>query len=424
MVGGSVGNRFAEWMDLRISYSDPSGLFRQFLAALLRGLPDDTGLDPGMFLGWSDPFPGEERFSFGPDLAEEAASHLWKMVYAGLLEVTRAEQGRPLLVLTRLGTALLSDDDVESAREERLFVVQPNFEVLADPCSLAAAGEEISPFVELVTADRTFSLRFSRESVRRGIHHGHSIPSCCQALCRHATHEVPENVLDTIQEWAAEYHRVRLRPGLLIQVDTDEQAEMLRHSPVFKLIREEISPRSFWAAMEDRTEIKRRLTGLKMDVDDEPPRVREDDEDLTEIRPVQGLSRLRTREATPECYPVGSFEPAEEVLREILQSYEIVPPGGGAGGPGGGDRSPGSGEPHKIRAAVSEALRTERPLRLTLFQRGGRPPETQIVSPICWGPDRGRFSFYAHQSGGAERLWRLDEILDASLLPEDTPFDM
>ena len=412
---GSFRSRFSFWMDLWMLFSDTAPLFRQFIAEVVRQLPDDVGLNPGMFLAWSDPFPGKRVFSFGGSLAREAGVHLWKMVYAGVLQVMRGPQGQPLLVRTRLGTTVLAGDEVEPAQENRIFVVQPNFEVLCDPKSLAAAGEEVSPFVELVTVDRTVSLRFSRASVQRGLRRSHSITSCCQALHRVATQDLPKNVLDRLQEWASGYHRVYLRPGLLIQAETDEQAETLRHSSVFELIREEIGRRSFWASLDDLPEIRRRLRNLKIDVHEGPVSGSLEEEYVEELHTADRLMSQR-REDTPEYHRMGFFEPAEQALRETLRSCEIVPPGSSGAEQRDNRLRPRWSTPQEIREVISEALLRDEHLCLTVLREKDRTPEVHTVYPICWSPERGRFSFYGVEPGGPERLWRLDEIISARVL--------
>ncbi|MFH1739088.1 MAG: hypothetical protein ABIH23_08775 [bacterium] len=415
-IRGSYRRWFPLWMDLLVFYQAPSTLLRQFVAELIRKLPEGVGLDPKALLAWSDPFVGKNGFLFDELLAEDVAGLLWKLVYMGVLEVVREEDEEPLLVRTKLGTSILNGEEIEPCTGKRFFVVQPNFDLLCDPYSLAGAGGTVARFTQVGSVDRTFLLRFTRDSVNRGLRNKHSLASCCSALQGAATQPVPENVLKTMQEWSKGYHRVHLRPALLIHVEDEEQAEALRGSSVFELVREEINPTTFSASIEDLRDLRKRLSKLKMDLIDETVSTREKYKE-----PEQELadwSDLTERKETPEYSPVGFYEPVEEALRAELKSREIVPPGLATDSrdPVRDRRDPT--DLRQIRAAIRKGMLEDKLVRLTVCKGNTGETETRIVYPICWGHERGQHSFYASDDEEEERLWRIDEILDAKAISD------
>lgn len=412
--------RFPFWMQMSEFFARESRMLRWFVAEVVRAIPDGMGLHPIRFMSWSDPFSSESWFSFDVWLKPAIAFTLWKMVYAGVLQVVRRRE-LPLLVPTRLGRSLLAGEESDSPAEKEMFVIEPNFEILADPKTLMRAGEDIAPFVELVAADRTFSLRFSRKSIHGALRRGLSVSSCRQALQRFATQQIPKIVLDMMQEWTRGYHEVHLRTGLLIQTETEDQAERLRCSPVFELVEEEIAPGLFWASEDDLSEVQRGLRSLGMEI-----RLRRAGQDWqTEkyILPRRWSDPLESveKQNTPECCPDASLDWAEEALRRQLESYEIFPPASGTPDTGSSDTRLRPNTLQEIRHAVSTALAKCKQLRLTVIEGADEKPKTFIVEPLYWSPERGRYSFYGREPYKRERLWHIQRILRARVLEENSP---
>jgi hypothetical protein len=158
------------------------------------------------------------------------------------LEELREEEGRSLIeafVVRRLiplgcvRTAIDAEGKVCVARERRLdayfgravaaselapapdaaarVVVQPDFSVIIIGLNPTAAAE-LAPFCERAAAGRgsrgAVILKITRESVVRAAANGLGTEEIVDRLRRHASHEVPANVLHEVRGWSSWVRRV------------------------------------------------------------------------------------------------------------------------------------------------------------------------------------------------------------------------
>jgi hypothetical protein len=163
-------------------------------------------------------------------------------------------------------------------------------------------------------------------------------------------------------------------------------------------------------------ELRRRLRSLKIEISEERTGESPELEEYHEVKKTQDAMLSLGKEATPEYAPIGFLESADQVLRRDLRAREIVPPGISTADQSKKSRWRGSSTFQEIREAITEALLREMPLCLNVARGKGLPSAVHTVYPICWGPEPGRFSFYARDSGGVEMLWHLDDILSARVV--------
>jgi Helicase conserved C-terminal domain len=214
---------------------------RALRAALDRAL---AALDLGVFY-WLDSVVAHlaygEHNPLNLGLAPDAVAVVRGQRLIPPLEELREEAGRSLIeaFVTRrlipLGcvrTAIDADGKVCIARERRLdayfgravaasdlapaadtaarVVVQPDFSVIViGPNPTAAA--ELAPFCERAAGGGTRGaviLKITRESVVRAVAHGLEPAEIADRLRRHASHEVPANVLHEVREWSNWVRRV------------------------------------------------------------------------------------------------------------------------------------------------------------------------------------------------------------------------
>ena len=384
---------------------------RQFLADLVRCLPEGMGLDPKRLMDWADPCPGNTPFSFSDEFKEELGCYLWRMVYIGLLHVIRDEKDRPLLVRTVLGNSVLNGKEIAPSQNDRMLVVQPNLEIMGDVINLANVGKDVAPFVEVVSAERTLLLRLSRDQVEKAIHAGYSVQNCVAALKQAATQPIAQNVFDTLEEWKRGYRRVYIRPAMLMQLDDEEQADVIRNGPLKKYIREEISPTVFRVLRNDLPDIRRILRRMKI-------------HPVEKLRKKKGYSSaFRKKEyalkecMTPEYSSLGTFEPAEETLSKELSRYKISVYGAGMQHV---NRKPRlTLTLGKMRSIVSEALHTRTPILIRLQKSDSGGTQEHVVLPIYWA-DQGRLLMISEEEDGKEFKLYLKDILEIQILsPED-----
>jgi hypothetical protein len=140
------------------------------------------------------------------------------LYYLGIVELGFADDTPASVRLTELGRAVLHPGqptalDTPAPAAGAAWMVQPDFEVLV---YLDRAGPEQIMFVEqhaerLEAQQHVARYRLTRESVYQGLERGGTPDELLDGLRAAAGAEVPQNVLATIREWAAQRERITLR---------------------------------------------------------------------------------------------------------------------------------------------------------------------------------------------------------------------
>lgn len=92
------------------------------------------------------------------------------------------------------------------------MVVQPDFSVIVIGPNPAAAAA-LAPFCERTTGGAgqgAMILKITRDSVVKAVSHGLDPAEIADRLRRHASHEVPANVLHEVKEWSGWVRRATL----------------------------------------------------------------------------------------------------------------------------------------------------------------------------------------------------------------------
>ena len=123
--------------------------------------------------------------------------------------------------LDRLGGyfGLPYKSSTESASAATRVIVQPDFSVVVIGMDPAPAAE-LAPFCERVSGHvghGVLSFKITRESVIRAASQGLTAKAIVARLKKHASVDVPENVLREVEEWAGWVRLVNLRPVTVIR---------------------------------------------------------------------------------------------------------------------------------------------------------------------------------------------------------------
>lgn len=141
-----------------------------------------------------------------------------------------------LVAVTTLGAAALARMDAAKetaeegdAAEDRVFVVQPTFEVVA----LRFASADIYRLLrvaEIVRVGPTSTFRLTRQALLRGLAAGEQLNDLLAFLSHRGKKPLPQNVSYTLKDWARGYHEVKLSEVVLLEVSGAEAAEALRQA--------------------------------------------------------------------------------------------------------------------------------------------------------------------------------------------------
>jgi len=375
---------FSLCMHVTTLWDNPRALLRQFVADLIRALPDGMALDPKKFLDWIDPYPGEYSIHLWEDCKDVVGLYLWKLAYCGIFQVLRDKDQRPLLVRTALGITLLNGKEITQTEKNDLLIVQPNLEILGDISSLAKVGKDLAPFVEVVSAERTLLLRFTCSQVQKAIHAGCSLDDCREALREAATQPIPQNVLANLDEWQRSYHCFSLRTAVLIQADNEEQAENIRDGLLREFPIVTVTPTTLSAPLEDLPEIRRVLKRMKLNMVDHTVKERSCE------REIRRRKHAPKKVDTPEYHSLGADKNMEIDLKEELAPFKMCtamnrPREKKIG-------SPSSMSLSQMRAVVTQAITSGIPVQFSMQNESSGKIEEFVMEPVMWA-DQDRLVF-------------------------------
>jgi hypothetical protein len=138
------------------------------------------------------------------------------MFFLGLVELGFAHDISISVRLSDLGRAVLRGERLgaeASPPSGAAWVIQPNFELLvyldhASPAQVAFVERHAE---RIQAQSHVASYRLTRDTVHRGLESGTSPERLLETLRAGASAGIPQNVLATLREWAAQRERITLR---------------------------------------------------------------------------------------------------------------------------------------------------------------------------------------------------------------------
>jgi len=171
-----------------------------------------------------------------------------RLYLLGLVDLGYDKSGRPVAMrLTRIGARLLGvvDGAPETAAAVGSLIVTPDFEVVLFPTG--DDGELIHDLDRFCTRDKqggVMSFRISERSVQRALHEGMYLKRVLATLERHSRTPVPQNVLFSVRDWAAQAGCMHLGPDYVVSADDADLVTRFRSDPgVRPLVRENLDER-------------------------------------------------------------------------------------------------------------------------------------------------------------------------------------
>jgi hypothetical protein len=172
------------------------------------------------------------------------------LCWLGMVEVGRDKQKRFLAFrVTEHGAALLDTSDTRHTAPEtrhlipeKSFLVQPNFEVLViHPESRPVWS--LLKMADLVRHDRVSVYALNKASVVRAIEGGLSDEELITLLTRYSDKGLPQNVEQSIHDWARLIKRVELRTATVLEVsDPSVLDELAASRKTKRLVVRRLSP--------------------------------------------------------------------------------------------------------------------------------------------------------------------------------------
>jgi hypothetical protein len=194
--------------------------------------PVNLGLDAGrVTVVWQDrPVPPLEelREEAGRALVESFIVH--RLIPLGCVRTAVDAEGKVCVARGRrldayFGREVAAPEAATDATAR--VVVQPDFSVIVIGTAPAAAAE-LAPFCERAAGGGSrgaLILKITRESVVRAVANGLKPAEIAERLRRHASHEVPANVLHEVREWSGWVRQVTAAPLVVLRCPDRDTAD-------------------------------------------------------------------------------------------------------------------------------------------------------------------------------------------------------
>ena len=158
----------------------------------------------------------------------------------GIVDLGYDKSGRPVaLRLTRIGARLLGILDGAPANGARTgsLVITPDFEVVLFPTG--DDGELIHDLDRFCVRERqenVLHFRITEKTVHRALAEGMFLTRMVGTLEDHSRTPVPQNVLYSIRDWAAQAGLLRLSPDYVVRAENPEVARRFQQDPGVKSV--------------------------------------------------------------------------------------------------------------------------------------------------------------------------------------------
>ncbi|MEZ6194281.1 MAG: helicase-associated domain-containing protein [Planctomycetota bacterium] len=164
----------------------------------------------------------------------------------GLVELARREgETRPFaLRLSRFGARVMGLEVEEEAAPGLGLVVNSDFELILFPENTGyELIQEIGRFAERIKADYAIHYRLTRESVHASVAADFGETAILDLLRTHCSHELPENVVDAIRDWARRAVRLEVRRSWIVESKNVAAIERALETPELKrILRRRLAP--------------------------------------------------------------------------------------------------------------------------------------------------------------------------------------
>lgn len=153
--------------------------------------------------------------------------------WLGLVDIGLQAQGPSSFRITALGAALFGSTSAFVAPPEEPLLIQPNFDIVIPVYASPYARFQVGRISERHQKKTTATL--TKRSIQTALAHGIGIEDILQFLHNQSAHDVPQNIVVTLREWAAHYGQVSLRRAMLLEVQDALLFEQIRRDKRIRL---------------------------------------------------------------------------------------------------------------------------------------------------------------------------------------------
>ncbi|WP_157729522.1 helicase-associated domain-containing protein [Tumebacillus algifaecis] len=186
------------------------------------------------------PYVGDYYYDKAEQVMEQRIYQM--LVHQGLLAHGQLADGTAVIKLTSFGREFLLDENVSIQEEPEdvleavttPVIVQPNFDLLVPVESFERLAWELEELTDLIRVDTLRIHRLTKKSVLRAFEFGWTCETVLDFLREESDGLVPGNIERMVEQWAAEFGRVKLYRAVLVECGEESIARDLRTMPELK----------------------------------------------------------------------------------------------------------------------------------------------------------------------------------------------
>lgn len=152
----------------------------------------------------------------------------------GILRIKGIEEdGTDVLAAAEnLGEKMDFAFDEANFENSRFFSIDAAFNVMLFPGLPLIHLLDLAKFLELKHFDTAVSFEITKKSVMRGFDSGLSCEKILELLQKHCVHQLPQNLLISIEDWKKSYSSISVFKGYVLRV-SDENSTISEKNPIF-----------------------------------------------------------------------------------------------------------------------------------------------------------------------------------------------
>jgi hypothetical protein len=238
-----------------------------------------------------------------------------------------------------LGAALLAGAAPPPTPPVEPLVVQPNFDVVAPAYASPYARFQLGRIAERGTSDATEIYKLTKRSIQAALERGITFDDAVRFLQEHSAHELPQNVVASLREWAGQHGQVILRRGVLLEAEDPLVLEQIKRDKRVRMPVVEPLTKHAWLLREgDTPEFAERLrkAGYGLTGDGDNPHMPLREHDLTVLftavefyahacaelgidSDASGALRRRVARLLPDRALNRAFQSSHEALKRLKE---------------------------------------------------------------------------------------------------------
>lgn len=212
----------------------PERTWLQHAALALESLPEGRWIAGSSLVGWlqANGLLDEAAAADDNELLLASLEQGWidAMIAFGWMEKAADEAGRVHYRWSEK-PAQREPEAAAAGGDDGALIVQPDFDVLVLPETPPLVRFELESFADRIVSGKLSVYRMSKDSVRRGLGSDRTAEEMLALLGRNAAYGVPDNIQETLAQWARPFGQARFERVILLRCSDPDVASRIERLP-------------------------------------------------------------------------------------------------------------------------------------------------------------------------------------------------